>query len=191
MIRVARVPIRGRPSALFATISLELGSPDFTLTSAISHFPQPPPIPSYTTPSPSTSPPMAAAPKSTASEKPKSTATDKPKSTAEKPKSTDKLKSAAADKPKSKKTSEKKTTEKKTATKAAKSAGIKKPKIAAAPKQPKAVKAADEGKTHPTWKEMIKVCFSSHCGTLCSILNFNTGVYRRCERAFGCVPHRP
>ena len=77
---------------------------------------------------------MATAPKSTASEKPKSTEKPKP---------------AAADKPKSKKT-----TERKTATKATKPAGIKKPKIAAAPKQPKPV---EEGKAHPTWKEMIKV----------------------------------
>ena len=96
---------------------------------------------------------MATASKSTSSEKPKSSA-DKPKSV-EKPKSTstDKPKSTTADKPRSSKAAKEKTTK-------PKSSGAKKPKAAAAAtvKKPKVVKpAADEGKSHPSWKDMVKV----------------------------------
>ncbi|KAI0747955.1 hypothetical protein C8Q80DRAFT_1169255 [Daedaleopsis nitida] len=150
--RVARVPIRERrltPSILH--FPLALGPPPLCIHTYPQHLRAPlPPIPSLP-------PPMATAPKSSASEKPKSSATDKPKSTAEKPKSTtEKSKSATADKPKSKRTTKEKAP--KEATAKAKSAGIKKPKTAAAAKKTKVAKPAVDDKAHPSWKDMIKAC---------------------------------
>ncbi|KAI0646892.1 hypothetical protein C8Q79DRAFT_593150 [Trametes meyenii] len=104
---------------------------------------------------------MATAPKSTASEKPKSS-TNKPKSAAsEKPKSAaDKTKPGAADKPKSTKTAKDKAPKEKTVK--SKPASIKKPKAAAGTKKSKADKPADDGKAHPSWKDMIKECVVAH-----------------------------
>ncbi|KAI0831127.1 hypothetical protein BC628DRAFT_1352376 [Trametes gibbosa] len=94
---------------------------------------------------------MATAPKSTASEKPKSSATDKPKS--------------AADRPKSRATREKSSKEPKDKEKVvkAKPATTKKPKVAATTKKTKAEKPTqDDGKSHPSWKDMIKECIVAH-----------------------------
>ncbi|KAI0374712.1 hypothetical protein BV20DRAFT_960860 [Pilatotrama ljubarskyi] len=98
---------------------------------------------------------MATAPKPSASEKPKSSATDKPKSTTEKPKS------AAADKPRSTKATKEKAPKEKAIK--AKQATVKKPKAAAATKKTKTDKPAqDDGKAHPSWKDMIKECIVAH-----------------------------
>ena len=128
---------------------------------------------------------MATAPKSTSSEKPKSSA-DKPKSV-EKPKSssTDKPKSTTADKPRSSKAAKEKTTK-------PKSSGAKKPKAAAAAtvKKPKVVKpAADEGKSHPSWKDMVKVRPSTLACLPCpNVLDFQ-GLHRRNQGAWWCLAH--